>query len=152
MPIQTENDLTITLYEPWKFYDGLPSMPLWVSRKIEGDNCGEYSTESIAWVDLLRLPWLPASQMPLDIHKALIESNGKLYHKPLPDKVVINYKGTGIDVVKMKPSYTNQQKTGTIKYIMQLDVSEKLVSDKMGIITMNTETQRDVINSVFKAL
>jgi hypothetical protein len=29
--------------------------------------------------------------------------------------------GTGMDVVKMKPAYTNKEKTGTIKCIMQLD-------------------------------
>ena len=36
-PNLPEDDLTITLYEPWKVYDGLPSMSLWVSRKIEGE-------------------------------------------------------------------------------------------------------------------
>jgi hypothetical protein len=90
--------------------------------------------------------------MPLEVHKALTESNGVLYHKPPPHKVVTNYTGTGIDVVKMKPAYTNRQKAGTIKYIMQLDGSEKLASDKMGLITMNKDTQRDLINSVFNAL
>ena len=58
-PNLPEDDLTITLYEPWKVYDGLPSMSLWASRKIEGDDCDEWSTESIAWMDLLRLPWVP---------------------------------------------------------------------------------------------
>ena len=151
-PNLPEDDLTITLYEPWRVYDGLPSMPLWASRKIEGDDRDEHSIESIAWVDLLQLPWLPVSQMPLEVHKALTVSNGELYHKPLPNKVVTNYMGTGIDVVKMKPSYTNQQKAGTIKYIMQLDGSEKLAREKMGIITMNKDTQRDLLNSVFNVL
>jgi hypothetical protein len=41
---------------------------------------------------------------------------------------------TGIDNVKMKPSYTNQQKAGTIKCIMQLDKAAKLSS---GIPDMN---------------
>ena len=77
-----EDDLTITLYEPWKVYDELPSMPLWAPRKIEGYDCDEYPIESIAWVNLLQLPWLPVSQMPLEVHKALTESNGELYHKP----------------------------------------------------------------------
>ena len=92
------------------------------------------------------------SQMPLEVHKTLTESNGEMHHKPLPHKVVTNYMGTGIDVVKMQPPYTHQQKAGTIKYIMQLDGSEKLASDKMGYITMNKDTQRDLINSVFNAL
>ncbi len=53
-PNLPEDDLTSNLYEPWKVYDGLsPSMPLWASIKIEGDDCDEYSKESIAWVDLL---------------------------------------------------------------------------------------------------
>ena len=52
-PNLSEDDLTINLYEPWKVYDGLPSMPLRASRKIEGDDCDEYPIESIAWVDLL---------------------------------------------------------------------------------------------------
>jgi hypothetical protein len=90
--------------------------------------------------------------MPLEVHKALTESNRELHHKPLPHKVVTNYNGSGIDVVKMKPSYTNQQKTGNIKYIMQLHVSDKLASDQMGIITMNKDTQRNLINSVFNTL
>ena len=151
-PNLPEDNLIITLYEPWKIYDSLPSMPLWASRKIEGDNCYEWLTESIAWMDLLQLPWLPVSQMPVEVHKALTEFIGEVYHKPLPHKVDTNYKGTRIDVVKMKPSYTNQQKAGTVKYIMQLDGSEKLASDKMGIITMNIDTQRDLIYSVFNAL
>ena len=101
----------------------------------------------------MQLPWLPVSQMLLEVHKALTESNGELYHKPLPNKVVTKYTGTGIDVVKMKPTYTNLQKAGiTIKYIMQLNGSEKLASDKTSLITMNKETQRDLINSVFNAL
>jgi hypothetical protein len=41
-PNLSEDDLTITLYEPWKVYNGLPSMPLWASRKIEGDDLDEY--------------------------------------------------------------------------------------------------------------
>ena len=90
--------------------------------------------------------------MPLEVHKALTESNGELYHKPLPHKVVTNYMGTGINVVKMRPLYLNQQKAGTIKYIMQLDGSEKLASDKIGLITMSKDTRRDPINSVFNAL
>jgi len=90
--------------------------------------------------------------MPIELHKALSKSNGELYHKPLPQKVVTNYKGNGIDIVKMKPSYTNQQKPGTIKYIVQLDGSEKLSSENMGIIMMNINTQRDLMNSVFNAL
>jgi hypothetical protein len=57
-----------------------------------------------------------------------------------------------MDIVKMKPSYTNQQKAGTIKYIMQLDKSEDLASDKDGMITMHKDLQRDLINSVFNAL
>ena len=89
--------------------------------------------------------------MLLEEHKALTESNGELYHKPLPHGVVTNYKGAGIDVVKMKLSYTNQQKAGTIKNIMQLDGSKKLANDDMGIITTNKDTQRDLINSVFYA-
>ena len=60
--------------------------------------------------------------------------------------------GIGIDVVKMNPTYTNQEKAGTIKYIMQLDGSEKIASGKMGLITMNKDTQMDLINSVFNAL
>jgi len=66
--------------------------------------------------------------------------------------MVTNYMGSGIDVVKMKPSYTNKRKACTIKYIMQLDKEEKLSSDKDGIITLNVDTQIDLIYSVFNAL
>ncbi len=90
--------------------------------------------------------------MPLEVYKTMTESNGELYHTPLPNKVVTNYMETGIDVVEMKPSYTNQQKSGTIKYIMQLNGSEKLATDKMGLITINKDTQRDLLNSIFNAL
>jgi hypothetical protein len=60
--------------------------------------------------------------------------------------------GSGMDIMKMKPSYTNKQKAGTIKYIMQLDKEEKLSSDKDGIITLNKDTKRNHINSVFTTL
>ena len=148
-PNLPKDDLTITIYEPWKVHDGLASMPLWASRKIEGDDS---STELLDWVSLLQLPWLPVSQMPVDVHKALIESNGQLYHKPLKNSILNDFMGTGMDVVKMKPAYTNKQKAGTIKYIMQLDKGEKLASDKEGMITLNEDTQRDLIYSVFNAM
>jgi hypothetical protein len=35
---------------------------------------------------------------------------------------------------------------------MQLDKEEKLSSNKDGIITLNEDAQRDLINSVFNAL
>jgi hypothetical protein len=90
--------------------------------------------------------------MPLEVHKALIESNGELHHKPLRHFIVTDYTEAGMDVVKMKPSYTNQQKAGTIKYNMQLDKSEKKLSDKDGMITLNEDTQKDVMYSIFNAL
>jgi hypothetical protein len=33
-PNLPDDDLTITLYEPWKADDGLPSMPLWTAINI----------------------------------------------------------------------------------------------------------------------
>jgi len=81
-PNLPKDNLIITLYEPWKVYDGVSSIHLWASRKIEGDDCDEYPIETIAWVDLLQVPWLPVFQMPLEVHKALTESNGELYHSP----------------------------------------------------------------------
>ena len=39
---------------------------------------------------------------------------------------------TGVNVVKMKPSYTNKQKDGTIKYIMQSDKAEKYQATRVA--------------------
>jgi len=77
-----DDELNITLYEPCKVVDGLLSMPLWASRKIEGNDCNAYATKAPAWVNLLKLLWLPVSQMYVEVHKVLIVSNGELYHKP----------------------------------------------------------------------
>ncbi len=82
----------------------------------------------------------------------MIESIGELYHTPQRHVIVTNYRGTGNDIVKSKPSYTNQQKTGIIKYIMQLDKSRKPSSDKDGMIILNEDTQRVLMYSVFNAL
>jgi hypothetical protein len=90
--------------------------------------------------------------MSLEVHKAFIDSNGELYHKPLRHLIVTDYIGIRINVVKMKPSYTNQQKAGTIKYIMQLDKSEKLSSGNDGMITLREDTQRDLMYFVFNML
>jgi hypothetical protein len=60
--------------------------------------------------------------------------------------------GTVIDVGKMKPSYTNKQKAGIIQNIMQLDKEEKLSSDKDYIISLNEDSQRGLIDSVFNEL
>ncbi len=146
-PNQPDDLLTITIYEPWALVQGLPSMPLWASRKINGTS----STKIPQWVNLLKMPWLPVSQMPMEVHKALIVSSGQSYHKPAKTMILSNYKETGIDVVKMNPPYTNQQKAGTIKYIIQLEKNEKVASDVTGIITLNASTQRDLMNSVFNA-
>jgi hypothetical protein len=123
-PNLPDDDLIITLYEPWEVDDDLPSMPLWASRKIEEENSNIFSTEIIAWVSLLRFPWLLVSRMPLEVHKALIESNGEMYHRSLGHLIATDYMGTTMDVVEMKPPYTNHQKADTTKYIMQLDKSE----------------------------
>ena len=55
-PNQPNDELTITLYEPWKVDAGLPSMSLWASRRIEGNDCSDSSTEAPAWVNLFKLP------------------------------------------------------------------------------------------------
>jgi hypothetical protein len=47
-----DDDLTITIYEPWKVDDGLPSMLLWASRKIKGEDGNGSSTKILA-CDLL---------------------------------------------------------------------------------------------------
>jgi hypothetical protein len=52
----------------------------------------------------------------------------------------------------MKPFYTSKQKEGTIKYIMQLDKAKTISSDKDGMITLNVDTQKDLLYSVFNAL
>jgi hypothetical protein len=92
-PNLPDDELTITLYEPWKIVGGLPSMSLWASRKIEGNDCNASSTEAPAWANLLKMPWLPVSQMPVEVHKALIKSNEDLYHKPTQHLIVTNYMG-----------------------------------------------------------
>ena len=66
--------------------------------------------------------------------------------------IATNYMGTVIDVGKMKPSYTNKQKAGIIQNIMQLDKEEKLSSDKDYIISLNEDSQRGLIDSVFNEL
>ena len=90
--------------------------------------------------------------MHVEVHKTLFESIGELHHKPLRHLIVTNYMGNGMDVVKMKPSYTNKQNAGTIMYITQLDKAEKPSSDKDGMITMNKDTRKDLINSAFNVL
>ena len=91
--------------------------------------------------------------MPVEVHKALIiEFNGEFNHKPLRHLIATNYMGNGLNVVKMKPPYTNKPKAGIIKYFMQLDKVENLSSDKDGMITLNEVTQRDLMNSMFSSL
>jgi hypothetical protein len=117
-PNLPDDDFTIALYEPWKVYDGLPSMPLWAAMNNKGGDVNGSSIEDLTWDILLQLPRHPDSQLPLDVQKALIESNGEVYHKPQRHLIVTNYMGIGKDVVKLKPSYANQQNAGTSLYII----------------------------------
>ena len=132
-PNLPDDELTITLYEAWKVDDGLPSMPLWASNKIKGNYCNDSSTDAPAWVKLWKLPSLSFPELPVEVHTALTESNGELYHKPLRHVIVTNYMGTGMDLITKKPPYTHKVKAGTIRYIMHLDKEEKLSSDRNGI-------------------
>lgn len=148
--------LTIQMFEPWTAKNGVPHMPLWAAMKLAGDDVkqADFSVFSTEWNDLVKLPWLPISQMPLSVFKALVETNGEKFEAPRSSQIIQNFNGTGTSVVKLKKPYEDQQAAGTVKYIMQLDSSEKLSisssrnKGKKGCISaifMNEETQCDLL-------
>ena len=153
--------LTIQMYEPWTARNGVPDMPLWAAIKLAGDDplISDTGVISTKWNDLVKLPWLPICQMPLTVFKALVETNGETFKAPSSEQIVQNYKGTGTPVVKLTKPYEDKQAAGTIKYIMQLDASEKVCSKRNGparrtsvsAIFMNEETQCDLLLTMLAA-
>ena len=95
--------LDILMYELY-YYDKIArhtDMPMWAALKQ-----GKISEkECNSWKYLLGVPWLPVTQMPLSVQKALCEANGEQFQ--MPDKKLIqqNFAGSGIDVVKLQKKH-----------------------------------------------
>lgn len=147
-----DDELEIQLYEPY-FYDKKKQMatdtPLWVALeqgRVEASQC-------LSWPYLLSIPWLPITQLPLSVNKALVQSNGLEYKKPDNRNIMENFHGCGVDVVRMgKGGYLETQKASTIKFVMQLDNSEKPVKSCANSVILNPETQEELMKEMLGVL
>lgn len=147
-----DDELEIQLYEPY-FYDKAKreatTTPLWVALeqgRVESSECS-------LWPYLLSLPWLPINQLPLSVNKALIESNGLEYKKPDNRNIMENFEGCGVDVVRMgKGGYLEKQKASTIKFVMQLEDSERPSKSSALSVVLNPETQEELMREMLGVL
>jgi hypothetical protein len=95
-------NLMYKVYEPYtrNLYTNEPEMPLWAWKANQKPGV-EVST---AWEDVLKLPWLPVTQLPMSTWKRFYDA---AYQK-LPGrgalKVEKNWKGTGLEVVHPLPT------------------------------------------------
>lgn len=140
--------LEIQMYEPY-FYDKkrqvTTTTPMWVAiekKEIDPSECS-------LWPYLLGCSWLPITQMPLKVHKALFESNGELYQAPKERNITKNFKDSGVDVVLLgKEGYVDKQKASTIKFVMQLDNAEKPNAQSAGSVALSPETREELMREM----
>ena len=142
-----EDILEFKLYEPY-YYDSNTResvMPMWAAlkqNKVSAKQC-------TCWRYLLGVPWLPINQMPLSVHKALYEANGEDYTPPAQRNIMTNFKGSGVDVVKLgKEGYVDRQKASTIKFVMMLDNAEKPSLQSASAVILAPETQDELLLSM----
>ena len=142
--------LDILMYEPY-YYDKIArhtDMPMWAALKqgkISENECN-------SWKYLLGVPWLPVTQMPLSVQKALCEANGEQFQMQEKKLIEKNFAGSGIDVVKLQKKhggYVDRQKASAIKFVMSLEEGEKPCPSSASAVILSEDTQDELLLSMF---
>jgi hypothetical protein len=124
------------MWEPYiKDTDGL-LRPLWVENALRAKNGDELLPSK--WQDVVRYPWRPIMQLPLQHSRKLLNNPDFI---PPKRELASNYMNSGVDCHKQPKGYRHVQKAGTVRHVFQFDKHER----RKNIIHFNVESQRDIL-------
>ena len=124
------------MWEPYiKDADGL-LRPLWVENALQAKNGDELLPSK--WQDVVRHPWCPNMQLPLQHSKKLLNNPDFISTKR---ELAPNYLDYGVDRHKQPKGYRHIQKTGSVRHVFQFDKHER----RKNIIHFNAISQRDIL-------
>ena len=128
--------LHLVMWEPYiQYADGL-LRPLWVENALRAKNGDELLSSK--WQDVVRHPWCPIMQLPLQHSRKLLNNPDFI---PPKRELASNSMNSGVDCHKQPKGYRHVQKAGTVRHVFQFDKHER----RKNIIHFNVESQRDIL-------
>lgn len=135
--------LHLVMWEPYiQYADGL-LRPLWVENALRAKNGDELLSSK--WQDVVRHPWCPIMQLPLQHSRKLLNIPDFI---PPKRELASNYMNSGVDCHKQPKGYRHVQKAGTVRHVFQFDKHER----RKNIIHFNVESQRDILLEISRTV
>jgi hypothetical protein len=128
--------LHLVMWDPYfKDADG-EYRPLWVENALRAQK-GAAQLPS-KWQDVMRHPWCPIKQLPLEHSRKLLNIPD---FNPPKKELAPNYLNSGVDRNKQPKGYRHSQKAVTVRHVFQFDKHER----RTNIIHFNAMSQRDIL-------
>ena len=128
--------LHLVMWEPYFKDETNEFRPLWVENALRVGR-GQPLLPSY-WQDVVRLPWCPIKQVPLEISRKLLNNSS---FNPSKKDLAIDFMNSGIDCMKQPKGYRQTQSAGTIRHVFQFDINER----RKNMINFNVVSQRDIL-------
>lgn len=133
----TEYMLHLVMWEPYFENKSLNYFrPLWVENVIRAKEGTELHPST--WQEVVRLPWRPIKQMPIEHARKLLNNPNFV---PGKGELASNFMDSGIDCHKQPKGYRHSQLAGTVRYVSQFDVNER----NQNRVDFNKASQRDIL-------
>ena len=128
--------LHLVMWEPYFKDETNDFRPLWVENALRARR-GQTLLPSY-WPDVVRLPWCPVKQVPLEITRKLLNNPS---FNPSKKDLAVNFMKSGVDCMKQSKGYRQTQLAGTVRHVFQFDINER----RKNIIIFNAISQRDIL-------
>jgi hypothetical protein len=128
--------LHLVMWEPYFKDETNDFRPLWVENALRARR-GQTLLPSY-WPDVVRLPWCPVKQVPLEIARKLLNNPS---FNPSKKDLAVNFMKSGVDCMKQPKGYRQTQLAGTVRHVFQFDINER----RKNIIIFNAISQRDIL-------
>ena len=128
--------LHLVMWEPYFKDETNEFRSLWVENALRARR-GQTLLPSF-WPDVVRLPWCPIKQVPLEITRKLLNNPS---FNPSKKDLAVNFMKSGVDCMKQSKGYRQTQLAGTVRHVFQFDINER----RKNMIIFNAISQRDIL-------
>ena len=128
--------LHLVMWEPYFKDETNEFRPLWVENALRARR-GQTLLPSF-WPDVVRLPWCPVKQVPLEITRKLLNNPS---FNPSKKDLAVNFMKSGVHCMKQSKGYRQTQLAGTVRHVFQFDINER----RKNMIIFNAISQRDIL-------
>lgn len=110
--------------------------PLWVENAIRAKKGLDLLPTT--WQAVVRLPWCPVKQIPLEHSRKLL---GIPNFKPSKGGLVSNFMDSGVDCHKQPKGYRHSELASTVRHVFQFEKAER----NKNLINFTVDSQRDIL-------